>query len=319
MDPCSICWEPLISEGTPLLNSFTDSVNKMASIGQCGHMFHSNCLARALEQRNSCPLCRSVGDRCSIQLIVQRDDEIEFVGMQPRTPDRESRRPRGHRRQHEVHEVQEHEVLHELQEHEVQQEHQGQDGQQDLEHELQVPDENEVVHAGPVVDHEHVQAELEEHEYELKKILTKVRIVCLCGDTVDRFYIKWGAPYAPTWEDVRQIESQESCGELLNQWRSRHQIGSTPERHVNHLDEERAHEAPIWKMSGNKRKVLTASRSARSAAGMRQLFRQVHEQLDQDHEQEDGHEPEQIQHGPEQIQRQTVQRVLEEQQHDHST
>uniref|UniRef100_A0A915LY39 Uncharacterized protein n=1 Tax=Meloidogyne javanica TaxID=6303 RepID=A0A915LY39_MELJA len=70
----------------------------------------------------------------------------------------------------------------------------------------------------------------------------------------------------------------ESCAEALESWRVRHLGGSTPERLVDHLDNDWAHEQPIWTLSGNKRKVLSESRAARSSA-VRQIFRRFDPQV----------------------------------------
>uniref|UniRef100_A0A915LSB3 RING-type domain-containing protein n=1 Tax=Meloidogyne javanica TaxID=6303 RepID=A0A915LSB3_MELJA len=290
---CSICLEEMFEDGTFL--TLHESLKTIYVLNSCGHQFHQFCLERALANDPRCPKCRSdVGGhdvRSLLGLIgrdardednIARDEDhgIEFLGVvpargfQPRTPDRELRRSREQRT--------------------IQ-------GPQDrgnvLVHELQHGEGHELELAGHGLelgghvlglgehgagrdqdDHVHALPVLDERQYEIRRICTKLKIICKCGASVERFWVKWANPYQPTWEDVRYIEGHESCAEALESWRVRHLGGSTPERLVDHLDNDRAHEQPIWTLSGNKRKVLAESRAARSSA-VRQIFRRFDPQV----------------------------------------
>uniref|UniRef100_A0A915M7S8 RING-type domain-containing protein n=1 Tax=Meloidogyne javanica TaxID=6303 RepID=A0A915M7S8_MELJA len=282
---CSICLEEMFEDGTFL--TLHESLKKIYVLNSCGHQFHQFCLERALANDPRCPKCRSdVGGhdvRSLLGLIgrdardednIARDEDhgIEFLGVvqargfQPRTPDRELRRGQQYRGNVLVNELQ-HGEGHVLD-----------PAGHDLGLGRHVPGLGGDGGGADQDDHVHTLPVLEERQYEIRRICTKLKIICKCGASVERFWVKWANPYQPTWEDVRYIEGHESCAEALEYWRVRHLDGSTPERLVDNLDNDRAHEQPIWTLSGNKRKVLAESRAARSSA-VRQIFRRFEPQV----------------------------------------
>uniref|UniRef100_A0A1I8BLB5 RING-type domain-containing protein n=1 Tax=Meloidogyne hapla TaxID=6305 RepID=A0A1I8BLB5_MELHA len=300
---CSICLDELFDDGT--FQNFTKSLKEITLIHVCGHQFHKKCLDRALVDKLRCPKCRIDIDRSSFgplsDVLVQQQGQQD--AQQGQQDDHGHGNENGPGPEYNGHEN----GLQELH-----------DPQNVLEH----VHENEYLALDrAVLEHQHVPPVLDGHgvfiqKYEVHRVGTKMRLLCKCGTNVERFWVKW-LHHEPSWEDVNQIVGQESCQEALAYWQARHLVGSTPERLVDHVDNDRAHEQPTWVLSGNKRKVLTESaRPARSSA-VRQLFRSstiipAFQPLIDDVNNALRNLQQLVHHGPEPVQLQELQRVQHE-------
>lgn len=114
------------------------------------------------------------------------------------------------------------------------------------------------------------EGEENDEQFEIKKILTKFKLKCSCGEEKSKFYILW-SNREKTCEDFEFIKEQSTCKEIVQYWEQRHEKNTTPIRYVDNFNNEYALKTPDWKLSGQKKKTLMDSSPARKTA-VRQIF-----------------------------------------------
>ena len=64
---CNICYEVLITSESPISSTY------------CGHVFHSKCIKKWLEEKNQCPQCREYCDINKIHPIFLSENSNESL------------------------------------------------------------------------------------------------------------------------------------------------------------------------------------------------------------------------------------------------